>query len=147
MEIIIFLLVAAVLLLLVSGIYTFVLACVRTKDHPWLEPAALQKTPYGRFSDHIQKAHQWLENHETQEVSITSDDGLTLKGIWVPAKKPRGTVLMAHGYHSCFLVDFGLSYDFYHNMGMNLLLPYQRSHGKSQGKYVTFGVKESADMV
>lgn len=146
MSFLLFVLAAFAVLLLISGGYTFIKACARTKELPWLDPTALQKTPYGRFSEHIQKAHQWLNEHETREVSITSEEGLTLRGLWVPAKEPRGTILMAHGYHSCFLTDFGLSFDFYHNMGMNLLLPHQRSHGKSQGRYVTFGVKESRDM-
>ena len=34
----------------------------------------------------------------------------------------------------------------YHEMGFNLLLPSQRAHGKSEGKYTTFGVLESRDM-
>ena len=32
-------------------------------------------------------------------------------------------------------------------MGLNLLIPDQRAHGESQGKYITFGVKESDDML
>jgi len=44
------------------------------------------------------------------------------------------------------LVDFGLAFAFYHALGMNILVPHQRSHGKSEGRYITFGVKESEDM-
>ena len=35
--------------------------------------------------------------------------------------------------------------EFYHKLNFNLLLPWQRSHGRSQGKYLTFGVKERLD--
>ena len=44
-------------------------------------------------------------------------------------------------------MDFGVAFPFYHEMGMNLLIPDQRCHGKSEGKYITFGVKESNDML
>ena len=65
---------------------------------------------------------------------VTSKDGLKLHGLWVPAKDPKATVLLAHGYRSTMLIDFGKVLKLYHNMGVNLLLPEQRSHGKSQGK-------------
>lgn len=35
----------------------------------------------------------------------------------------------------------------YHDLGFNVLLPQQRSHGQSQGRVITFGVKESRDML
>ena len=147
MTIAFFLFAAFMILVLVSGGYAFFTACLRRKDLPWLDKQALQKTPYGRFSEHIQAADRWLTEHRAQEVSITSEDGLTLRGWWVPAEEPRGTMLLVHGYRSCALADFGPALDFYHNMGMNMLLPFQRSHGKSEGKYITFGVKESRDML
>ncbi len=141
--------VVAVLALLdaVIGISLFFNACRRGKELPWLDPVALQKTPYGRFSDHIQAAHQWLESHHAQDISVRSKDGLTLHGRWVPAQNPRATILLAHGYHSCVLADFGPVLEFYHARGFNLLLPDQRSHGRSEGRYITFGVKESSDML
>ena len=77
---------------------------------------------------------------------MDSTDGLKLHGYWIPAENPRGTILLAHGYRSTFLVDFGLAFVFYHSLGMNILVPNQRSHGESEGKYITFGVKESEDM-
>ena len=43
-------------------------------------------------------------------------------------------------------MEFGLVLDFYHNYGLNILLPDQRAHGKSEGKVITFGVKESQDV-
>ncbi len=133
-------------LILTMGITTFVLACVRQKELPWLNDQALQKTAYGRFSDHIRKADRWLRDHDAQSVSIKSRDGLRLRGLWVPVENAKGTVLFVHGYRSCVLADFGLAYDFYRDMGFNLLLPDQRSHGKSEGKFITFGVRESEDM-
>ena len=65
----------------------------------------------------------------------------------MPADDPKGTILLAHGYRSSKIVDFSQAFGMYHGLGMNILLPDQRAHGKSQGKYITFGVKESHDML
>ena len=142
-----FVIVAIFVLSLISGGYVFFAGCYRRKELPWLDVKALKQTPYGQFSEHVVAAKQWLDNKNTQSVSIVNADGLKLHALWVPASNPKGTMLLAHGYRSCILVDFGLVLDFYHNMGMNLLLPDQRSHGMSEGCYITFGVKESDDML
>ena len=36
--------------------------------------------------------------------------------------------------------------DFYRSYGLNILLPDQRAHGKSEGRLITFGVKECRDV-
>lgn len=136
----------AVLLTIVSGTYVFIVGCVRKKDLPWLVEEEIKRTPYGKYYQSIVASHQWLLEHDAQDVCIQSEDGLELHGLWVPARNARGTVLLAHGYRSTMLVDFGLAFDFYHDRGMNLLIPEQRAHGKSQGSFITFGVKESTDV-
>lgn len=146
MPFILFVVGALLLLTAVSGGYVFLLGCVRKKDLLWLVEEEIRKTSYGKYYENIVAANQWLNDHNAQDVYITSKDGLNLHGLWVPAENPKGTILLAHGYRSTMLVDFGFAFDFYHNYGLNLLIPEQRSHGKSEGRYITFGVKESADM-
>lgn len=146
MALILYVLIGIFVLMLVSGFYIFGIACVRSKELPWLDKVALKKTPYGKFYDHIAAGDRWLREHNPTELKMKSYDGTELCALWVPADKPRGTALLVHGYRSCFLADYGLAFEMYHNMGFNLLLPYQRSHGKSKGICITFGVKESKDM-
>ena len=147
MSVVIFAAAAVLLLMLVSGGYVFVVACVRRKEFPWLIKEEIKKTPYGKYYDMILASDRWLKAHDAQDVYVTSHDGLRLHGLWVPAKDPVGTIILVHGYRSTMLVDFGVALEYYHNKGLNLLLPEQRSHGKSQGRYITFGVKESQDML
>lgn len=146
MPYLVFILLALVLLILVSGIYTFCVACIRRKEPRWLVEEDVKKTPYGKYYENIVLGEKFLREHTSQEIQTVSYDGLTLSGIWVPAEKPKGTILLAHGYRSSKLVDFSIAFGLYHSMGMNILLPDQRAHGKSEGKYITFGVKESRDM-
>lgn len=144
---VLFVLLSIVVLILVSGGYMFAVGCVRKKDLPWLVEAEIKKTSYGRFYDYMVSADRWLKEHNAQDVYITSDDGLKLHGLWIPAEDPRATILLAHGYRSTKLADFSVAYDYYHRQGMNILVPDQRSHGQSEGKFITFGVKESTDML
>ena len=133
-------------MIVVSGVYVFAVACIRRKELPWLVEAELQKTPCGKYSKQILAADRWLTEHDAQNVYITSGDGLKLHARWVPAVNPRGTVIFAHGYRSSPLLDFGLALSFYYAHGLNILLPDQRAHGKSEGRIITFGVMESNDM-
>jgi len=92
-------------------------------------------------------AEDYLKEHNAEEVSIQSYDGLKLCGTWLAAENPKGTIILAHGYRSCKLVEFSMVLDFYHSYGLNILLQDQRAHGKSEGKIITFGVKECRDVM
>lgn len=146
MPFVFFVLLALLALLLISGGYTFWAACVRRKELPWLDEEELQKTSYGKYCKYIRHSVNYLNEHKAQEVCITSFDGLKLSGTWLETENSKGTIILAHGYRSCKLVEFSMVLDFYQSYGLNILLPDQRSHGKSEGRIITFGVKECRDM-
>lgn len=141
-----YILIGFFLLVIASGAYVFALACVRRKEIPWMVEEEIKKTNYAKYYNCILASDAWLKSHNAEDVYITSKDGLRLHGFWIPAENPRGTILLAHGYRSTILVDFGLAFAFYHALGMNILVPHQRAHALSEGKFITFGVKESEDM-
>lgn len=147
MPFVLFVLFSVLLLIVVSGGYTFFTACRRRKELPWLDEEQMKKTTYAQFYPYILQGDRWLSEHNAQDVYIKNADGLRLHAFWIPAENPKGTILLAHGYRSNMRADFSMVFDFYHNLGLNLLVPHQRAHGESQGKYITFGVKESADML
>ena len=128
------------------GSYPFFAACRQTKRRNWLDPEVLKGTDREKLYPYISHAHNWFSTHEVEDIYVQSRDGLQLYARWIPAKNPRGTILLAHGYQSTPYIDFSLVLDVYHNLGMNMLIPDQRCHGKSEGKYITFGVKEWRDM-
>ena len=49
-----------------------------------------------------------------------------------------------HGFHST-KSDFCLALKNYRNLGFNLMLIDQRCHSRSEGRYITFGIKEKYD--
>lgn len=146
MPILCYILLALLALLLLSGFYTFWVACARRKELPWMVEEEIKKTSYGKFYDNIVLGDRFLKEYNAQPLYMNTFDGLKLHAMWVPARNPKGTILFVHGYRSNKLIDFSLAYDFYHNMGMNILTPDQRAIGKSEGKFITFGVKECKDI-
>lgn len=146
MEFLLFFVLSIIILILFTGGYTFFAACRRMKDLPWLDDKKVSKENFDKFTQMLADTKQWLAEHGAQDVYITSHDGLRLHALWVPVKQSRGTVVLAHGYRSSKYFDFSSILRVYHKLGMNILLPDQRCHGKSEGKYITFGVKESRDM-
>ncbi len=146
MPIVLYILLSLALLILFSGLYMFIVACVRRKEPGWLNEDEIRNTRYGQHYEHICIGHRFLKDHNAQDVYMESHDGLKLHAMWVAAENPRGTILFAHGYRSSKLIDFSLAFNLYYNLGMNILVPDQRAHGESEGKLITFGVKESRDM-
>lgn len=147
MEIVLGILIVLFFVLVFGGWFVFYKGCHRWKEMPWLIQEEIEKTKYKKYAGLIRRSHDWLCGHAAQDVFTMSEDGLKLHALWIPAENPRGTVLFAHGYRSTYLVDFGGAMDLYHRQGFNLLIPDQRAHGESEGKYITFGVKESEDML
>lgn len=110
-------------------------------DQQYEEPDSI----WNPFRQRMKEAQDYIQAHTRERVSITSGDGLTLTALYLPVKNPRGTVIAFHGYRSLATIDFALEVEFFHRLGFDVLLPYQRSHGESQGKYITYGVKERFD--
>lgn len=147
MKILLVLVAAAAVVILAGGYYVFMTACRRKGQMPWDDPDALAKTQWAPLADRIRDAARYLNDHNALDIYTVSHDGLKLHGKWLPAENAVGTILLFHGYRSCFLSDFAVFIPFYHNLGFNLLLADQRSHGKSEGKYITFGIRERKDVL
>lgn len=108
-------------------------------DVPEKNEALAQYLPW------LRSCAAWYNEQQREKVHITSYDGLRLCAEYLPAENPKGTVVCMHGFHSSALRDFLPVVQFFHECGWNLLLPSQRSHGESEGRYLTFGVRERYD--
>ena len=98
------------------------------------------------FRARMEQAQEYIHAHTAEKLVISSFDGLRLSGLCLPLPgEARGVIVAFHGYRSLATVDFALEVEFFHRMGYHVVLPYQRSHGESQGRYITYGVKERFD--
>ncbi|MBR2046039.1 MAG: alpha/beta fold hydrolase [Agathobacter sp.] len=118
---------------------------------PDIEKAYAMVPPTDSWYDTITKVHNSLKeiqekNHELLE--ITSHDNLKLKAVYYPSDNSNNiTVICAHGYTSHAEREWAFPGLFYLSLGYNVLIPYQRAHGLSEGKYITFGALEHKDML
>ena len=137
---------AALLVLLGAGLFFFRFSMVRGKRRQREEEFLKKGTIWHPFRQRMEEAQAFIRSHTQEKVGLRSRDGLQLTALYLPAPgESRGTILAFHGYRSLATVDFALEVEFLHNLGYDLLLPYQRSHGESQGRYITYGVKERLD--
>lgn len=106
-----------------------------------------EKGNWVKYETGIVKGAQWLSKQQVKPLQVISYDGLRLYGRFVPCENAKGTLIFFHGYRSHYQVDFSVSMEYYHDLGYNLLLCDQRAHGLSQGRYITYGVKERLDVL
>lgn len=99
------------------------------------------------FQESMREAQKWMRANCEEHVKIKSFDGLMLSALYISAEveQPKGTMIVFHGYRSLATVDFAPEVQFLHGLGYRLIVPYQRSHGESGGKYITYGVNERYD--
>ena len=93
----------------------------------------------------INEGVRWIREQNCKKVEIRSYDGLRLAARVLPAENAKGTLILIHGYRSPMYHDFACILPFYHALGYNLLIPSQRTHGESEGKYICYGIRERYD--
>ena len=121
----------------------------RLLKRPDISKAYKMVGPEDSWYDTITTVHNSLAEiqklpHETLE--ITSHDALQMKAIYYPNGSKK-TMIWVHGYTSHAERESAFPGLFYHSLGFNVLIPYLRAHGPSQGKYISFGALESRDMM
>lgn len=118
---------------------------------PDIEKAYAMVPPTDSWYDTITKVHDSLKEIQEQPhdlLEITSHDNLKLKGVYYPNGNSKNvTVICVHGYTSHAEREWAYPGLFYLSLGYKVLIPYQRAHGPSEGKYITFGAMEHKDML
>ncbi|WP_246206717.1 alpha/beta hydrolase [Virgibacillus ihumii] len=90
----------------------------------------------------------WVDKQDFDKWTMTSYDGLELKGYFLEAEKPTNKVVVfAHGYLGDAM-DMGLYGKYYYEkMGYNIFTADARGHGASEGEYIGFGWHDRLDLI
>ena len=108
---------------------------------------SMKSKAYDPYRAEMRELFHQLQEKPFEFVTVESQDGLTLSGRYYHTADGAPLDIGFHGYRSSPLTDFtgGSSLSF--EMGHNLLLVDQRAHGRSQGRTITFGIKERKDLL
>lgn len=82
-----------------------------------------------------------------EDITIKSYDGLNLHGRFYKCEGSNKYSIMFHGYKGEARRDFSGGVRENLSVGLNLYLVDQRGHGESDGRTITFGVKERHDLI
>ena len=91
---------------------------------------------------------EWIMAQDLEHITIKSHDNLTLHADYLKAPVESGKIaIFFHGYTSCGLNDCTSMAVFLHKQGFDCLIVDNRAHGKSEGKYIGFGILDRYDCV
>lgn len=117
---------------------------------PDINKAYAMVKPTDSWYDTITKVHNSLAEIQKRPhdvLEIAAHDGTLLKGMYYPGEpESKITVICIHGYTSHAEREWAFPGLFYLSLGYNVLIPYQRAHGLSGGKYISLGALERVDM-
>lgn len=126
----------------------FILLLLNLKSSPVPDlsaPEQIKGTRWEPYARTLEENISRIREYPWEDVWITSHDGLRLHGQVLHGSSDR-TVLLAHGYRSSGENDFCGLVDYYRKKNDTILMVDQRAHGKSEGKQLTFGIRERWDM-
>ena len=138
------------LALTAAGVYTEIMTSVVARRRSPLTDyivAAAAGNPEDTVDPSIREKARALRELPLEQVAIRSHDGYVLRARWYPAEGAQRTVLLAHGWHSSWNLDFSASTPYLHALDCNLLLIDQRCHGESGGDLISYGIEERYDVL
>ncbi len=100
---------------------------------------------YEPYHETITKCVEEVLKVPCEEVEVLSHDGLRLSGRYYHLTDNAPLIIFFHGYRCSAIRDGNGIFLYTRKLGFNVLLVDQRAHGKSEGKTITFGVKERYD--
>ncbi|MBQ8041479.1 MAG: alpha/beta hydrolase [Lachnospiraceae bacterium] len=105
-------------------------------------PMGEQYEPYHEI---IKRGVNLVREEPYETVHVMSKDGLKLAGKYYHYKDDVPVVIFFHGYRCCAIRDGNGMFLYSKKLGYNILMVDQRAHGLSEGKTITFGIRERFD--
>ena len=128
-------------------LYEFIIFLVifHRKKEKSLDEVDLSETHYAPYVDKLYTAMARMKEEPYEELSISSF-GTVLKANYYSGNSSK-TVIFIHGYRATPFNNFSVAASMFLDEGYNVVLVYQRAHGKSGGKFSTMGVREHEDLL
>ena len=140
-----FIIAAVLVLVLALSRYTYRICFHAAKDH-FEDPYMKMDDPQFQAVQHLMdRSTRIMEQTECEEVNIQSHDGLKLHGRYYAVADNAPVIIVFHGYRSPTIRDCAGGFALGLKMGYNVLAVDQRAHGTSEGRVISFGIRERYD--
>ncbi|MCQ2483888.1 MAG: alpha/beta hydrolase [Clostridia bacterium] len=91
---------------------------------------------------------EWFRSQNFEELNISGSRGQNLRGYFLPADEPSDKYMIcSHGYRNRGKGEFRFVGKFLHDQGINVIYIDHQASGDSDGKFISFGHYESADLM
>lgn len=141
MTYIIILIIIAILIIvffLATGLYIFKSTVTR-------ELHDIEKS-YTRYVENNLFDEALYNSASKEDITLKSFDGLNLTSTLIMNENPTNKfIVLVHGVSICYVGSLKY-FDIFYRNGFNVLIVNQRRHGKSEGKYSTYGFYEKYDV-
>ena len=100
-----------------------------------------------KYQEGVLKGIDFFKKADKEIITIESFDHLKLRGYFIKNQNScHKTMIICHGYQSTPYFDFSYAVKDYYDAGFDLLFIEQRAHEHSEGRFITFGMKERFDI-
>lgn len=141
-------LISLLIMLLFFSLYSYHICFYSSKRRPdednlesWFPKAA----QYSPIRDKMLAGAHCMEEAPYKWVSIRADDKSLLYGRCYDLNPGAPVMIVFHGYRGYASRDCAGGFVIAAKLGFNILAVDQRSHGKSEGHTITFGIRERKD--
>ncbi|ELC8443593.1 alpha/beta hydrolase [Clostridium perfringens] len=101
---------------------------------------------YNRYVENNLFDETLYDSVHKEDITLKSFDGLNLTSTLIMNEKPTNKfIVLVHGVSICYVGSLKY-FDIFYKNGFNVLIVNQRRHGKSEGKYSTYGFYEKYDV-
>lgn len=104
------------------------------------------KKSYTRYVENNLFDEALYNSASKEDITLKSFDGLNLTSTLIMNENPTNKfIVLVHGVSICYVGSLKY-FDIFYKNGFNVLIVNQRRHGKSEGKYSTYGFYEKYDV-
>lgn len=101
---------------------------------------------YNRYVENNLFDEALYNSASKEDITLKSFDGLNLTSTLIMNENPTNKfIVLVHGVSICYVGSLKY-FDIFYRNGFNVLIVNQRRHGKSEGKYSTYGFYEKYDV-
>ena len=127
-----------IIFFLATGLYIFKSTVTR-------ELHDIEKS-YSRYVENNLFDEALYNSASKEDITLKSFDGLNLTSTLIMNENPTNKfIVLVHGVSICYVGSLKY-FDIFYKNGFNVLIVNQRRHGKSEGKYSTYGFYEKYDV-